>query len=390
MTMRDDETLETLKSQEDHKGVKHLCEMGITRVPKKYVLPALERPHNSITTKPYDDADNLDLPIIDFAQLHGTNHTQLIASVAYACENYGFFQVINHGISNDVIMKMEDVGRMFFEQPLEEREKYMSTDVHSLVRYGTSFNQTNDGVFCWRDFLKLVCNPDAHSHWPSCPSDFREMGVGYASKTKLLFQLLMEAILESLGLGLANTKKTPKTYQKSGHNNRGNKAEEYDDIRKEIEDGSQLMVVNCYPPCPEPELTFGMPPHSDYGFLTLLHQDEVEGLQILFKDQWVTIRPHPQSFVVNVGDHLEIFSNGRYKSVMHRVLVNSMKSRISVASLHSLPFTTVIRPSPGLINNENPLRYKDTNFTDFVQYITTCDSKQKNFLESRKTSHDYL
>ncbi|KAJ9542650.1 hypothetical protein OSB04_029156 [Centaurea solstitialis] len=389
MAMRDDETCETLKSQEDHKGVKHLCEMGITRVPNKYVLPAHERPHNPLTTNAYD-ANDLELPVIDFAQLHGPNHAQLIASVTHACENYGFFQVINHGISSDVIRKMEDVCRRFFELPLEEREKYMSTDIHSLVRYGTSFNQTNDSVFCWRDFLKLVCNPDAYSQWPESPSNFREMGVRYARKTKLLFQLLMETIIESLGLGLAaSTNKTPKIDQDSGHRNGSNTAEEYDDIRKDIEDGSHLMVVNCFPPCPEPELTYGMPPHSDYGFLTLLHQDEVEGLQILHKDRWVTIRPHPQSFVVNVGDHLEIFSNGRYKSVMHRVLANPKKSRISVASLHSVPFGTTIKPSRGLINDKNPQRYMDTNFTDFIQYITACDSKHKNFLESRKISHNY-
>ncbi|KAI3724111.1 hypothetical protein L2E82_35877 [Cichorium intybus] len=385
-TMRNDGSAESLKSQEHNKGVKHLCDMGITKVPQKYVLPALERPNNSITSKPYD-VTNLKLPVIDFAQLHGPKHEQVITSLAHACQNYGFFQVINHGISSDVTSKMIDVARRFFELPLKEREKYMSTDIHSLVRYGTSFNQMKDGVFCWRDFLKLICTPDAHSHWPSCP-DFREIGVGYAIETKLLFQMLMEAILESLGFGAAKThNKTPKTKQESGNDNQGNREEDYEDIKKDIEDGSQLMVVNCYPPCPEPELTFGMPPHSDYGFLTLLLQDEVEGLQILHKDRWVTIEPHPQSFVVNIGDHLEIFSNGRYKSVMHRVLANSRKSRISVASLHSLPFTTMIRPWPNLINEENPKRYKDTDFSDFVQYITTCDSKHKNFLESRKMTH---
>jgi len=82
-----------------------------------------------------------------------------------------------------------------------------------------------------------------------------------------------------------------------------------DEAAKELEEGSQVVVVNCYPPCPEPELTLGMPPHSDYGFLTLLLQDEVEGLQILYRDEWVTVDPIPGSFVVNVGDHLEVYIN---------------------------------------------------------------------------------
>ncbi|KAM7526838.1 hypothetical protein LguiA_016740 [Lonicera macranthoides] len=151
----------------------------------------------------------------------------------------------------------------------------------------------------------------------------------------------------------------------------------------EIE-GSQMMVVNCYPACPEPELTLGMPPHSDYGLLTLLLQDEVKGLQIQHRGSWVTVQPIPGSFVVNVGDHLEIFSNGKYKSVVHRVLVNSCESRISVASLHTLPINSTIRPSPKLISEENPRRYMDTDFATFLNYISSCEPKSKNFLESRK------
>lgn len=115
--------------------------------------------------------------------------------------------------------------------------------------------------------------------------------VTYAKETKYLFLMLMEAILESLGLMGTIKNETE---------------EEEDDIIKELQDGSQLMVVNCYPPCPEPDLTLGMPPHSDYGFLTLLLQDEVAGLQIQQQGQWVTLEPNPNSFVVNVGDHLEV------------------------------------------------------------------------------------
>lgn len=81
---------------------------------------------------------------------------------------------------------------------------------------------------------------------------------------------------------------------------------------EEFEDGSQLIVANCYPACPEPDLTLGMPPHSDYGLLTLLLQDEVEGLQIQNQGSWVTVEPLPNSFVVNVGDHLEV---GNYQLI---------------------------------------------------------------------------
>ncbi|KAB2087208.1 hypothetical protein ES319_A04G087200v1 [Gossypium barbadense] len=355
---------------EFQKGVKHLFENGVSKLPNKYILPVSDRPKVD-KEHPNATKSSLKLPVIDFAELQGPNRSEVLNSLSSACEEYGFFQVVNHGIPIEAIRSMIDVSTRFFRLPYEERAKYMSSDMTSPVRYGTSLNQRKDSVFCWRDFLKLVCHPlsDVLPHWPSCPMDFREVAATYARETKWLFIRITEAILESLGLWGATTEE---------------KTEEDDEILKQFHDGSQLMVVNCFPPCPEPDLTLGMPPHSDYGFLTLLLQDEVEGLQIQYKGKWITVEPMPNSFVVNVGDHLEIFSNGRYKSVLHRVFVNPAKPRLSVASLHSLPFNCMVGPSPKLIDQVNPRRYKDTDFATFLEYISSCEPKKKNFLESRK------
>lgn len=108
----------------------------------------------------------------------------------------------------------------------------------------------------------------------------REEVIWYARETKSLFLDLMAAILETLGI------------------DRG--------LLEDFVDGSHLLVINCYPPCPQPDLTLGMPPHSDYGFLTLLLQDDISGLQVQHLGQWVTVDPLPNSFVVNIGDHLEV------------------------------------------------------------------------------------
>ncbi|XP_030931705.1 protein DMR6-LIKE OXYGENASE 2-like isoform X1 [Quercus lobata] len=349
------------------KGVKHLCERGITKVPTKYIWPIPDRPNsgngNSSASNP-----NLKLPIIDFAKLQGSNRSQAINSLKNACEKFGFFQLVNHDIPKDVIESIIDVSKGFFELPFEERSKYMSTDMRSPVRYGTSSNQNKDDVFCWRDFLKLSCQPlsDVLPLWPSSPVDLRQAVLDYSKNTKFLYLMLTEAILESLGLKDITKKEN-----------------ENDEFR-EFKDGSQLIVVNCYPACPEPDLTLGLPPHSDYGLLTVLLQDEVQGLQIQYEGRWVTVEPLPDSLVVNIGDHLEIFSNGKYRSLIHRVLVNPSKSRISIASLHSLPFNSVVQPSPKLINEDNPRRYMDTDFASFLDYSSSSESKRKSFLESRK------
>ncbi|XP_027115648.1 protein DMR6-LIKE OXYGENASE 2-like [Coffea eugenioides] len=365
---RDDEQLESRYQ----KGVQYLYENSngiMNRVPTKYILPISERPNSRTEDHCNARSTNLNLPVIDCAELQGPDRSQVIQSLAKACEEYGFFQLVNHGISREIIQNMIDAARRFFELSFDERAKYMSSDMFAPVRYGTSFNQNKDKVFCWRDFLKLSCTPISNSleYWPSSPIDFRKVALNYANQTKSLYLMLMGAILESLGL-----------LEEPMEEANGNP------ILKEFEDGSQLMVLNCYPPCPEPDLTLGMPAHSDYGLLTLLLQDEVKGLQIEHQGNWLTVEPVPNSFVVNVGDHLEIFSNGKYKSVLHRVLVNSSNHRISIASLHSLPFDCVVRPSPKLIDETNPRRYKDTDFATFLEYISSREPKTKNFLESRK------
>ncbi|THU71714.1 hypothetical protein C4D60_Mb04t04400 [Musa balbisiana] len=89
--------------------------------------------------------------------------------------------------------------------------------------------------------------------------------------------------------------------------------------------------------------------------------DELEGLQVLHRGEWITVEPLPNSVIVNVGDHLEIHSNRRYKIVLHRALVNTSKSRLSMASLHGLSFDRVVHPSPELVDKDHPRLYKDTD-----------------------------
>lgn len=90
---RDDEQLESRYQ----KGVKYLCDNSngiMTRVPAKYVLPAPERPNSREGDDHcYARSSNLNLPVIDFAELQGPNRSQVIQSLAKACEEYGFFQV---------------------------------------------------------------------------------------------------------------------------------------------------------------------------------------------------------------------------------------------------------------------------------------------------------
>jgi len=66
------------------------------------------------------------------------------------------------------------------------------------------------------------------------------------------------------------------------------------------------MGVNFYPPCPQPHLALGLPPHSDIGLLTFLIQNGIGGLQVKHDNKWMNVNPLPNSLVVNIGDQLEV------------------------------------------------------------------------------------
>jgi isopenicillin N synthase-like dioxygenase len=97
-----------------------------------------------------------------------------------------------------------------------------------------------------------------------------------------LFMELVEAALEALGIACRQG------------------------LLRELAVGYSQIMLNCYPACPQPELTLGLPPHSDYCLFTLLLQDQVEGLQVMHHGRWLTVHPVPGSFIANVGDHLEV------------------------------------------------------------------------------------
>lgn len=189
----------------------------------------------------------------------------------------------------------------------------------------------------------------------------REKMGKYAEAVQALAMDIMEALFESLGLD-------PKY------------------LKQEMEEGSQTLAVNCYPSCPEPDLTLGMPPHSDYGHLTILAQS-CQGLEVFDKqhEMWIPVPDIQGVFLVHVGDHLEIISNGRYESVIHKVVVNSSKKRFSIASLHSLDIGKKVTPALELVDDEHPRAYKDSSFADFLQFLSANDiSTEKRFIETLK------
>lgn len=108
---------------------------------------------------------------------------------------------------------------------------------------------------------------------------------------------------------------------------------------------STALQLNSYPPCPDPNKTLGLAPHTDTSLITILQQTQTSGLQV-FKDGvgWVLVRPISDALVINVGDFLDVISNGRFHSVLHRVMVNQSNQRFSLAYFYSPPIDFCVSP----------------------------------------------
>lgn len=100
----------------------------------------------------------------------------------------------------------------------------------------------------------------------------------------------------------------------------------------------QVLQLNSYPVCPDPTRAMGLAPHTDTSIFTVLNQCDISGLQV-FQEEigWMSVQPIPGALVVNVGDLTHILSNGRFKTTMHREVVNELHHRISMAYFYGPP-----------------------------------------------------
>ncbi|XP_050230959.1 jasmonate-induced oxygenase 2-like [Mercurialis annua] len=294
-----------------------------------------DEPPPSFTTKEILDPSPplTSIPIIDLSLLSSPSSQQIqeLQKLKEALGSWGCFQAINHGISGLFLDKVREVTKQFFALPTMEKQK-VGQGVDDNQGYG------NDPVHDWVDRLLLRLIPYESRNlnvWPTNPTEFREILSEYSEKVKEIVELLLKAMARSLNI-------------------------EEDSFLKQYEKQEQMAVrFNYYPKCPKPESVLGFKAHSDRSVITILLQDaEVEGLQMFKDDQWYRVPIIPHALVVNVGDQLQIMSNGIMKSPMHRVSTNSERNRISVATFHSPNAEVEIEPLQNLIDEERPQQYR--------------------------------
>ncbi|GMP64746.1 hypothetical protein CsSME_00025878 [Camellia sinensis var. sinensis] len=344
----------------DGNGVKGLTDSGLSKVPDQYIQPPNEQFGKTTAAHPHDQ------PAIDLSGLDGPNHDQVVEAVAKAAETLGFFQVVKHGVPVQLLEAVKEGAHRFFGQPTEKKAVYMKgVSTSPLVKYGTSFLPEVEKTLEWKDFLNMVYtnDEDALQHWPN---QCKEAALEYLNTSTQLVRRLLAALIGHLGVRV-------------------------DESRVEALIGLRMVNMNFYPPCPNPELTVGVGRHSDLGILTVLLQYGIGGLYVKVEDdtnsrrnrgeEWMEIPPIPGALVINVGDTLQILSNGRYKSAEHKVRTTSTQSRVSIP-LFTMPRSSEkIAPLPHLVERDGVARYQEFIFDDYMNNFFSNAHEGKKPLE---------
>ncbi|CAK8566476.1 unnamed protein product [Lathyrus sativus] len=347
--------------------VQSLSEGCIDSIPDRYIKPPTDRPFVNSSSSYHND-DDINIPIIDIGGLYGDDfdvRASIMKQISDACCDWGFFQIINHGVSHDLMDKARETWREFFHMPMEVKQQYANSPT-TYEGYGSRLGVEKGAILDWSDYYFMHYLPFAlkdYNKWPSSPPSCREVFDEYGEELVKLSGRLMKIL--SINLGLE---------EKVVENAFGG------------EEVGACMRVNFYPKCPRPELTLGLSSHSDPGGMTmLLPDDQVAGLQVRKFDNWITVNPAKHAFIVNIGDQIQVLSNAMYKSVEHRVIVNSDQERVSLAFFYNPKSDIPIEPLKQLLTPERPALYPPMTFDEYRLFIRMRGPRGKSQVESMKS-----
>ena len=263
------------------------------------------------------------VPIIDIAELRVDSSSaaarSAVDSIAEACGSWGFFQVTNHGISQDMIDQVWEQTRGFFALPIERKMSVLRSRENPWGFYHNELTKNQRDKKQVFDLTREGTDSiyGQSNRWPAQQETFKStMQEYFAACTQLSLQLL-----EAFCIGLDLPAKFMHADFTNNHTGflRLNYYPVHDPIEGAADDYQAVADL-------------GVHHHSDAGALTVLIQDEVGGLQVHRDGYWYDIPPVPGAIVINTGDMMQVWSNDVYHAPLHRVLA------MDVCDRYSLPF----------------------------------------------------
>ncbi|KAF7099754.1 hypothetical protein CFC21_101354 [Triticum aestivum] len=280
---------------------------GMQEPPSRYVIAEQNRP----TAAGFEMPDPI--PIIDLSRL-SANCADEVAKLRSALEKWGLFLAVGHGMEQSFLGEVMGVAREFFKLPLEEKQKYSNLVNGNEVRiegYGNDMVVSEKQILDWCDRLYIIVEPEnrrIYSLWPTQPPSFRDILSEYTVRCRKIANLFLQNLAKLLDL------------------------------------------------------------HEDY-FVNMFDENALtyaSGLQLQKDGVWYNVPIVPNTLLVNVGDVMEIMSNGFFKSPIHRVVTNVEKERLSLVMFYTMNPEKEIEPLSELVDEKRPRRYRKTTTNDYI------------------------
>ncbi|MAI58548.1 MAG: 2OG-Fe(II) oxygenase [Rhodobacteraceae bacterium] len=298
---------------------------------------------------------DLTIPIIDIAKLtKEQSEVDLQLAIFEAYHDFGFAYIVNHGIDPVLVDTVFDASKRFHKLPKAEKMKVAldhkhrgyiaintSTDVNSKLARVKKPNQSASFMMMREDTVE---DPNVYlsgpNQWPEL-ENFREALEAYSEAMEGLGRRLLELSICSAGATDLS-------------------------VLSAFDRATIWLRLLYYPPVSKETSSdvYGSAPHTDFGCLTLLAQDNVGGLQVQSPTgQWLDAPKIENSFIVNVGDMLHRMTNGKLRSTPHRVINRSGKERYSCPFFYDPHVSLDVAPLAGT----GAPRFKTLNFGDFLK-----------------------
>jgi isopenicillin N synthase-like dioxygenase len=272
------------------------------------------------------------IPTFDFVDLTdpSKNH-QLLKDMAIACEQWGFFKIVNHGLEDRFSQSILQQMINFFDLSTEAKQ---SIKKHANQPWGFYDQELTKNRKDWKEIFDFnLHEADDHSIWSTQTPDFKPVMSNWYRSCEGISERLLQCFSEILA------------------DNRDHLAANFKG------NNSSFLRLNYYPQLPdttslenlngesdEKNKPLGISEHTDAGALTILAQDDVASLQVLRDGKWTTIEPEKNAFIINIGDMIQVWSNDRFKAPPHRVLTNNSSARYSAAFFYNPLYQSVCEP----------------------------------------------
>jgi len=295
------------------------------------------------------------LPLINFNNLNleaNSPNWELVKSQVYkALVEYGCFEAIFDKVPLELRKEIFDSLEELFDLPLETKQLNASNKPYHgyvgqypMVPLFESIGIDDANVFEKVQSMTNILWPDGNQRCSKTIHSFSE-------ELTELDQIIRKMILESLGV------------------------EKY--LKEHMNSTNYLLRVMKYKGPQTSDTKLGLTAHTDKNVVTILYQNQVEGLEVMSKDgKWISYKPSSSSFVVMIGDSLHAWSNGRLHSPLHRVMMSGNEVRYSMG-LFSIPKGGfVIKTPEEMVDEEHPLIFKPYDHVEFLKYYYTAKGQR--------------